>query len=334
MQKKRMLIVLALILIIVILAGCELRRGPEEGEVVDVHTGTRALVMAFTKGLPPDKMYDTGTLDVLVELSNIGTANLEGTGPNQGCMLYLSGYDKSVVFFDKDEQPCGRLAGKSIFNPEGSIGMAEFKADTIVLPRGVDSYAPNLLITACYKYETVATPVVCIDPHLYEISPVQRACTVTDVTMTGGQGAPVAVDRVDVDMMKNNVLFKIHISNKGGTATSSKRTLLGRETTEYGRTGIVLDDGISPANDCPYNLDYDDYNIVTYYVDAGTIGLVECTPTVQNTNKVRLVDNKATIYCKFDTSMLETATQVPLTIELYYGYMDYVSKKVEIIRTP
>ena len=77
------------------------------------------------------------------------------------------------------------------------------------------------------------------------------------------------------------------------------------------------------------NLEFDDYNLVTYDFYAGSISLVECTTTVQDTNKVRLVDNKAIIYCKFDTGMIATATQIPLTIRLYYGYMDYISQPVE-----
>lgn len=334
LQKKSRWVSLALILIILMVVGCKMRSPAEAERIVeDIHKGTQGLVMSFAKGMPPDKIYDTSTLDLLIELRNKGTSDLEGTGPNKGCMLYLSGYDKSIILFDKEEYPCGNLDGRSVFNPEGGMGAVEFNADTIILPYGVDSYEPNLLITACYKYKTVATPVVCVDPHLYEISPVQRACAVSDVSMSGGQGAPVAVDRVDVDMMKNDVLFKIHISNKG-RPTVTKKGLLGRRTTTSGRAGIVLDDSVSPAYDCPYRLDYDDYNIVTYRVDAGTISLVECTPRIQGTNKVRLIDNKATIYCKFDISALETATQIPLTIELYYGYMDYISKKVEIIRTP
>lgn len=319
-----------LILIIVFLSGCQLRGGAVETErdVEMIHKGTQGLGMSFANGMPPDRIYDTSTLDMLVELKNLGTADLDVSN----CMLYLSGYDRSIVLFDVERQACGNLDGKSVFTPEGSIGTAEFNADTILLPYGVDSYSPNFLITACYKYKTIATPVVCVDPNLYSLSPVQRACVVKDETLSGGQGAPVSVDKVEVDMLKDNVLFKIYISNSGAATTT--KTILGTKTTTTGKTGIVLSDAVSPVHECPYNLEYDDYNVVRYYVDAGTISLVECTPNTPEPGTVRLIDNKAVIYCKFDTGMLQSATQIPLTIELDYGYMDYVSKKVEIIKTP
>ena len=105
----------------------------------------------------------------------------------------------------------------------------------------MDSLSQKILVTACYEYETQASPVVCVDPNLYEIGPIERACTVHDVSAGGGQGAPVAVTWVDVDMAgKDRISFDIRVSNVGG--------------------GTVFYSGSSLTRDCPNDIDPKDYD--------------------------------------------------------------------------
>jgi hypothetical protein len=296
-----------------VFTSCKIKRPGDLDERApeDIYKGTKGIELNFIKDFPPPKIYDTSVLSLITEVRNQGTADATGK-----CFLHLSGFDDRIVQIFNKVQPCGMVEGKSPLNPEGGFDTIEFTTDRVWLPEGTDSYKPKFVLTACYDYETISNPVVCIDPNLYSVQPVEQACRVQDVATAGGQGAPVGVTRVDVDMMKNKALFKIHIANQGG--------------------GKVLRSGIAKTgygpNSCPFNLDYNDLNIVEYDVDMRGASLIKCSPELAGP-RVRLVNDKATIYCTFSIAG-QYAFTTPLNIRLNYGYMDSVSKDVEILRTP
>ena len=303
-----------------------------EGEGQDVYKGYKGLEMEFMKNLPPAKMYDTTPLNILIDLHNGGTFDLTGR-----CELYLHGYDTNIIGGLWKTQPCGFLEAKTKFgNPEGGRDSVEFETDIIQIPEGIDSLPQDFVVTACYEYETLANPVVCIDPRLYEPVPIERACNAMDVILSGGQGAPVSVDKVEVETMKEKVLFKIHITNRGGTTTSTRKILggtFGSQKKETGRRGTVLSWHSSIIDGCPFNLDYEDYNIVDYDIDMTGGSLIRCTPEIDGDRRIRLVDNKGVIYCYFDIYG-DSAYTTPLNIQLNYNYMESISTKVDIIKTP
>jgi hypothetical protein len=267
--------------------------------------------MGFAGNMPPSKLYDTSSLDILLELQNKGTFDLSGSK----CRLYLSGFDDKIIRgLEREKQCATSLEGRSILNPEGGYNTQQFSTDIIELPDYLDRLLQKILITACYEYQTAASPVVCIDPHLYEIGPVERACTVKDVVMGGGQGAPVAVTGVSVEMAgRDRVAFNIKVSNVGG--------------------GTPLYHGVGVFTECPYKIDPKNYNIVSYTVDMSGATKVRCSPEIDGDERVRLVNGLGTIFCTFKISG-DTAYTTPLRVILDYNYMDSVSKDIEIIKTP
>ena len=332
-MKKEVLIFVFLVLLLVC-GGCKKAReeptavtGITPGGAV---TGTKGITMRFAKNLPPNRIYDTQPLDIVVELNNKGAYDIAGPAD---CMLHLSGYDETILpGIDKD-QDCGFLEGVSVYNPDGGSTTKEFRTDTIYLPEGVDVYEPTFMLTVCYRYRTVANPIVCIDPNYYQITPQQRACAVKDVMLPRGQGAPVSVDRVDVDMMQGKVRFKIYVSNKGGVEIKpEKRGIFRKKKIAPRRLGVVLSPDVAVSR-CPMDLEYEDYNIIRYNVEMTGSYPIECKPQIDGEYKLRLIDNKGVIYCIFPVSGNE-AYQTPLKITLDYVYMDAISKKVEILRTP
>ena len=130
------------------------------------------------------------------------------------------------------------MPGKNVYNIEGGLGNVEFKSGSIALPTGVDRYNPPLVATACYEYKTLASPEVCVDPGFYELTSEQKACQVQDFGLSGGQGAPVAVTFVNVDMVGSKVVFEIDVANVGGGRVVSPRASLAK---------------------CPIGLRYDDF---------------------------------------------------------------------------
>jgi len=330
-MKKEVLILVFLILLL-LSAGCKRGKQPTGTTVTPAGvTGTKGITMRFAKNLPPNRIYDTQPLEMVVEIENKGATDIAGPAD---CMIHLSGYDETILpGIDKD-QDCGILEGASIYNPDGSSTTKEFKTDTIYLPEGVDSYEPTFMLTVCYRYKTVANPIVCIDPNYYQMIPQQRACAVKDVSIPQGQGAPVSVDKVEVDMMQGKVRFKIYVSNKGGTTDikPSKKGIFRKKKVAPKKLGVVLSPDVAISK-CPLDLEYKDYNIVRYNVEMTGSYPIECKPQIDGEHKLRLIDNKGVIYCIFPVKGNE-AYQTPLKITLDYVYMDAISKKVEILRTP
>ncbi len=308
-MRKFAFLVLFLALFSLVLISCKPKTDTTPDGTTEVYTGTKGLEMSFVKNQPPSKIYDKDSLNILLELKNLGASDLSGSK----CRLFISGYSNSIVRMSDNDMDCGNLEGKTIYNPEGSYETVEFKAASMELPENMDTMSQNFLVEACYEYQTTANPVVCIDPRIYDLTTTEKACTVKDVTLSGGQGAPVAVTGVKVNMMKSRVQFKINVANLG--------------------KGTVLSQGTSIFQDCPYNLQFYDYNLIDYEVDMSGATLESCSPQIDGGQRMRLVDNKGMIICTFQIND-DTTYSTPLSINLYYNYLDSVSKKVEIVKTP
>ena len=300
-----MLFILFLILIF-ILPGCsKLKKNPDKVIETTIYSGTKGLEMSFVNSLPPSKIYDESKLTILAELKNKGVSDLSGSK----CYIHLSGYDPNIIRGIADKKYCGNnLWEKTTGLPEGGIDTVEFSTDRVSLPNGVDSLPQKFVLTACYEYETVASPIVCINPQMYKITGAMDACAVQDVPLSGGQGAPISVTKVDVDMVSSNkVNFKIYVSNSGA--------------------GNVLRPGTSLSNCLGLN-QYDNFNVLDYSVRMSSGSMIKCSP-----DDLRLVNGKGVIYCTFRVSE-DYAYTTPLQIKLDYNYMDSISKNVEIIKTP
>jgi len=303
MNKKMLLMIF---LIVLVLTGCNISNRKTSDEIAGggvltdkVYIGTQGVKFEFMKNLPPSRIYDTTNVNILVELKNKGAYNGNGR-------LYLTGYDPKIVRGIDPQQTFGPLEAKTKFYPEGGIETMEFSSRSIDLPKGTDSYKPRFLLTGCYSYQTLSNAVVCVDPKFYDVSVEEKACQSKDISMGGGQGGPVSVSSVRVDPVKDKAHFKIEVVNVGG----------GKVVREQ---------------DCPFNLDYDDLNKVKYFITLSGQRPEKCSPS----DEVRLISGRGTIFCTFRIpAENQYAYQTPLEIKLDYGYMDSISKDVEIVKIP
>ena len=179
------------------------------------------------------------------------------------------------------------------------------------LPTGTDVYEPYIILTACYGYKTIANPVVCIDPNPFGVYTASKACQPRTVTEMGGQGAPIAVTKVEQIPSRGKVQFKIYIENKA-------------------KGKAIADEKVSTCN----LIEPTDYKYInkidSYEVEASGLNLVACQPDPEN---LRLVDDKGVIICSFDTDQSVPAYTTPLKIELDYNYMESTQpKKIRIIK--
>jgi hypothetical protein len=286
----------------------------------DYHVGSQGVYMRFYEKAPPTVIYDSTTaaeaeIQVIVELHNQGAYDLEGS---DGVYMYLGGYDNLIIDLANDYGQAIPLLGRSIYNSEGEIALAEWPSaagggsGVINMPESTDRYQPLLQATACYRYVTEASPIVCVSPDPYSIT-TEQACRPGVVRGNmGSQGAPVAVTHLDAEVIPGEIAFKISISNVGP----------GRVIDRSAVSGV-----------CPYQLEYTHLNYVDYEITfqgqtATSGGGGACQP-----DRVRLSNGQGIIFCRFSTdSAQESAYESPVLINLDYGYMDSITTQLDIRR--
>ncbi|MBW2967911.1 hypothetical protein KY362_05490 [Candidatus Woesearchaeota archaeon] len=306
MKKTQAITLLTIFLTALLITGCGFRTGRDEPPVSAefTATGTDGIVMQFLPDQPPQKVYTGAPLAFLIEARNRGTHTLTTA------MFYLTGYDPNMIIGMRPQYVLAEpLEGKSQFNPEGGYTTLEFESAEVNLPPSMPNYKPTFLLTACYPYQTTATPLVCVDPNPQDTIS-DKACTVQSAYSTGSQGAPVAVQSIESEANPRGMYFRIHVANVGG-----------------GEGGSGLPFSIDALGACPGQLTYRDLNTIRYWVELGGEQLFECQPS---TGEVRLVDGRAVIFCKYNFGSGGLAYQTPLKVVLEYGYKNSISKVVEI----
>jgi len=329
-MKKEILIITALTLLLV---GCAPPGGSSGGSYRggdDYHTGYNGISMRFIQGNPPTTLYasesggsaQTENFKIMLEVQNDGAYDLTGG------TLYkyiLSGYDDTIVqlgsgpnegrghWYKTSTDDGGLLRGRSTDNPVGDFDTLTWNVDRIVLPDGTDSFSQRFMVSACYDYQTTASIAVCVDPKPWKATSREKVCTPGSASVSGGQGAPVAVTNVDVTPMNDKVQMKVTIQNSGN--------------------GRVLSTQGSAAN-CPHDLDYNDLDEVDVQVTLGQVssGCREAKP-----NPVQLVNGRGFFYVTCDlgtTSGREDAYMTTLKVVLDYGYTQSVYQNMEIVAVP
>jgi hypothetical protein len=269
--------------------------------------------MVFLQNLPPREVYDRSGIQVMAEIRNKGAHTIDKAD------FYLSGYDNERIIqsLTRSIQKNG-LQGKSEFLLDGGYDTLDFGNSEINMPeKGSDEYRPTFVVSACYNYKTFATPVVCIDPNRQ--NPTIRdkgACQVGPVSV-GGTGAPMSVERVEVDSSIDRAFFRIHITNSGSGQ-------------------VVKEDSLSK---CPFDLGFQDVDEVTYSIRLSDKPPTTCSPNIDGAGrgeqgKVKLSDGRATISCEFQIGKENRfAYTTPLEVELSYGYTESIYEEVRIINT-
>ncbi len=319
MKKRRVISHIFLVFLVsvsLILAGCQTKGTQKATTQTQFHVGTQGIVMNFVPNAPPNRIYhtDPSPLDVRIEIRNKGAYTVQ---PGD-VFFVLEGFDPNILLFmDFPQQnPRQELPGKSALNPEGGFDVVTWKHPaTINLPAVSDTYKPTLQINVCYRYKTEASPTICIDPDPYATVPTNKICVVSDQTLSGGQGAPVAVTKVEETVLgagdkyaPKKAQFKITVSNAGG-----------------GR--VVRSDALQKC--ISKKLEYDEFNKVEIEAYIGNTRL-DCNP---NTIAL-LTNNQGFTFCTYAGITSESAYTTPLQVILSYGYSQTIQKPVEIVRTP
>ena len=177
------------------------------------------------------------------------------------------------------------------------------------VPFDYDNYETDIIVTSCYKYKTIASPTVCIDPEPYKLVQEKKVCQIGDQKL-GNQGAPVAVDRIEQEVSSDKIYFRIFIKN-------------------VGKGTVILSD---KYNDCPFDLKHQDIDKITVSAKLSHDSSPVCSPEGTVNDPVRLVNGRGVIFCSFNNPRgARSAYLAPLQIEARYVYSESISKGLEIV---
>lgn len=296
------------IILIIVLAGCRKAGTTERPTFVEqFRKGSEGLAIRFAQNMPPQRLFSGEQLGIALEVENKGTFTVGGPGDR----IYISGFDPNII---SGISPAGEqiplLEGRSQFISQGGFDTVTYKANTRIL---TDRYPVRLLATACYEYETIASGNVCIDPNPYSPAIMQRVCTPQNVALGGGQGAPIAVNQIEVDASPRKTRFKIHAQNVGGG--------------EVFRSGGMMLNKCGPGG----QLGFDEIDYVEL-VDVSVSGVsirASCRPL--DAGHIRLTNRQGVVYCEFDKPSGEAAYVTPITVVLRYGYRNSLFYDMEIL---
>lgn len=308
--NKEYLFIFSLFFLVLLIFGCSQSQSTGLGESVQV--GTEGIVMNFVNNAPPSEIFYDPTggneFEATVELKNKGTFPREGT-PLVG-QLFITGFDTSVIngAWEGGDSLPSTLTGKSLVFPEGGYDIKTYLDSDLSYPFDSDTYPTPVQVTACYQYETMATPLVCVDPNPTSTTIRKKVCNVHDLTLSGGQGGPVGITSIEQFSGSRKSTFKITIENLGN-----------------GR--VIAYDRYADCLDLEFR-DVDRVEVTTQL--TGQNG--DCNPEGTASNPVRLINGKGLIVCNFDNPTSGDAFSTPLQVNMKYGYSNSISKQINIIK--
>ena len=296
------ILLIIFIVSLIFIAGCGQQNQQNQQEI---YSGTEGVKMRFLTNTPPSEVFDRSGLVVLIEYTNAGAY------PITNGALYLTGYDPSYLFGSVMSKGLGGLHGKSLMYPKGETKVVEFSDSSIGKPEHIDSFEQKLKLTACYKYMTMASTQVCIDPEPYAVGGGKKTCTPGLKSLSGGQGAPVAVTKIDERIADNIVYFDIHFKNMG--------------------SGEAF---VGGTNQCYTSLSYNEINRVqvkSVMLSNKRIG--NCEPSLGSS--IILTNGEGFIKCYTTISRSGDEYLTNLDVELEYSYRQSAPlKTINIISAP
>ncbi len=332
----RSVLIILFVFLILLLSGCQ----PREGELVDnIHTGTEGISMNFIPNNPPNKVTASTGMEVnfALEIKNKGAAPLRG-------YLYFSGFAREILglpdmYIFPDPVNCGvdYIEPKSKFYTSGGTCI-EYLPALLNLNSVPDEIPFPILVTAIYPYTTDAAVPVCIDPNYHKLG--NKACEMRPVTMSGGQGAPVAVTRVEpIPMSGGKVQFNIFLTNVGGGEivdyTRTRANL--RTGKDYNFAAYTISAPVSFSSLTGSAIE----NVIIrgdkYYIAYGDnlINiLIGGNFNTASAGIVRFNNNQAVISRVIDFGNKPSEFVTPLRITLFYGYKEDIRTTLHINKIP
>lgn len=311
---------------------------------INVFVGTDGLSVVFANNAPPQRVFESSDFPIVLRIRNNGAFSITDQSQGINELNGLKGlltigtekdYVKSTTFQsgerifngDKDNEIYFFVDGKTQINPQGDELIVPIVGKTGKLDPQSERRISTITANLCYPYKTVLSTTLCLDPDIAGLNTGKKVCSVKDIDFNSGQGAPIAITRIESQMLfdestnKIRPQFVIYIENKGKGTPVDVSSYLGMcRNTDYIK---------------------DTWNVA--YLNAYTSGSMdnnqnklECSPSPSSLEKgtgyVRFIDNKNFVKCTFKEGIDKNvdAFLSPLRIEITYGYVQTVATNFAI----
>ena len=295
---------------LVIMTGCSKTDGTFQ--TYNPHTGTDGMTISFAKNNPPAEIYEGNNFQVTVDAKNNGASDVSSG-------ILLLGYEDEIAAAENQKESID-LYGRSTVITKGEEKFVNFRMQTKKLPPQVEVIESLLSITSCFDYKTIFSQQACVDTDPLSQRIGEKNCKAADLS-SSGQGAPIAITKVQVEMLPHQdptrikPSFKITIQNKG------KGTLFNKDKIEDACSSMGIE-----KND-----------LNTLYVSKAVLSnnyALDCQPktNIYGPGYIKLKEGESEIRCTYEQGIPKESSPflAPLIIELEYGYTQTISNKFKV----
>jgi hypothetical protein len=282
-MAKKITAIIMLTIALAMLAGCDQGSTNPEEQTTQTYSGTQTLGITYREGMPYSPVTKGDRVDVGVELKNYGAEDITGG------KITVEGITSIAVGTQALSIEGKKTSGRAYGGPE-------YMTFTNIPIDGDQS----IIVTACYPYKTKLIKNICYDPTIGTETRTEVCTFQPSVSISGGQGAPVAITNVQIDRrdMGKKAKLTLTIENGGGGSLRSPAAA----TADC--------DGRIPG---PNDINRVRIDKIMFSGKTGN-----CNPTVGQ-NAV-LESGRTIVSCEF-SDMGTTASQRQLNVELSYGYI-------------
>ena len=318
-MKKHVQAILVLLLLS-LAYGCS-PPGEDATEVPLQNTNsTEGLAISFVKGAPPDEIYaysGSDSYDIVLNIENKGTYSINCSSNKCGTLTIFSGdpinYNETGNLIRNPGDSDAVLRGKNLYLPgERLVHSSEMKVGTVQGEAEVSLFA-----LACYPYKTVFSESVCVDLSDYTSSEEEKACQAKDLTFSG-QGAPIAIKRVEQQRLSSRIIFKIFLENMG------KGNIIDFDSYEQICTAKGIENEVKAE-------EASEKSLGRITIEAANFSREKLNCDNENDFITLAKDSENFIYCVYDHEGDQEAFVSQLYLELSYGYQSTYSKKIKIV---
>ncbi len=312
-------------MLMIILTSCRNEdSGPVTGE--DFRKGGKGVVVSFNKDSTPKSIGEDSKFSIVVTAHNKGGYESDGvvTLITEEKYICLRG-DDGKCFEKSDNNKYNDLKtksfvlnGRSTGNPKGEYKSMSFDVKSNFLDPQRTKHSSEVLLTSCYKYTTVATDDICIDPKASDPEG-ERICRIRDIEQDN-QGSPIAIKKIETVMIDSGdetvqPEFMIYVEDIG------KGAVVDRDKTDDACTGSVRIN------------DWDVVHVLEIgvgtkyrYEPGDENSLIECP------EKFTLTDGKGRFRCRIKDKIKK---QVPayvtqISVKIGFGYTESESMTIDI----
>ena len=211
------------------------------------------------------------------------------------------------------------LDGKTPLNTNGDLEVVSYNLQAGNVDPQSEAHSSTVIATLCYPYQTILAATACIDTDVSNTRPGKKVCKMQDLTFSSGQGAPVAVTKVEVNMLPQ-------VGSDNQVTSVRPQFLIYIENKDKGN---VIKYGYEREYCTNSQITHENLNKI--YVTASLGGnALYCPANIKGIGEeskdgyVKLVDKKAVARCflkeQGSIKRIEDNYLTPLKITLAYGY--------------